>query len=211
MNQSDAKKFVESFVEPSIEHHGIKNQRWGVTHGPPYPLDRGVSAAIKRKFRKKTPEERAEVREVKKAKREEKKQERKKKERQKILEDPSKLYKNRKKFTKQEIDDAMKTFEWEKKLKNYSNDKLEAGNKMFSSYVNKVQHGISAWNNIARIFNSFADRNENGDFRMPFIMNLPSNKELEEKKKNKKKSGDDSDKQDKPQDDKKKKNPEDNN
>lgn len=198
MNQNDAKKFVESFLDPSIEHHGIKNQRWGVTHGPPYPLDRGVSAAIKRKFRKKTPEERVEAREARKAKKEEKKKEREAKERQKILEDPGKLYKNRKKFTKQEIDDAMKTFEWEKKLKNYSNDRLEAGNKQFNQYINKVQHGISAWNNIARIFNSFADRNDNGDFRMPFIMNLPSNKELEEQKKNKKKSGgDNSDKQQK--------------
>lgn len=31
-----------------LEHHGIKGQKWGVEHGPPYPLKRGVSARIKR-------------------------------------------------------------------------------------------------------------------------------------------------------------------
>lgn len=29
-------------------HHGIKNQHWGVRNGPPYPLDRKVSARIKK-------------------------------------------------------------------------------------------------------------------------------------------------------------------
>lgn len=29
-------------------HHGIKNQHWGVRNGPPYPLDRKTSNAIKR-------------------------------------------------------------------------------------------------------------------------------------------------------------------
>lgn len=31
-----------------LEHHGIKGQKWGVEHGPPYPLKTGVSARIKR-------------------------------------------------------------------------------------------------------------------------------------------------------------------
>lgn len=31
-----------------LEHHGIKGQKWGVEHGPPYPLKNGVSARIKR-------------------------------------------------------------------------------------------------------------------------------------------------------------------
>lgn len=38
------------YVELSdyLEHHGIKGQKWGVEHGPPYPLKTGVSARIKR-------------------------------------------------------------------------------------------------------------------------------------------------------------------
>lgn len=36
-------------LDPSyLEHHGIKGQKWGVEHGPPYPLKTGVSARIKR-------------------------------------------------------------------------------------------------------------------------------------------------------------------
>lgn len=30
-----------------LAHHGIENQQWGVRNGPPYPLDRAVSAAVK--------------------------------------------------------------------------------------------------------------------------------------------------------------------
>lgn len=29
-----------------LSHHGIKNQRWGVRHGPPYPLDDKKSRKI---------------------------------------------------------------------------------------------------------------------------------------------------------------------
>ena len=31
-----------------LAHHGIKGQKWGVEHGPPYPLKSGVSARIKK-------------------------------------------------------------------------------------------------------------------------------------------------------------------
>lgn len=30
-----------------LSHHGIKNQRWGVKHGPPYPLDDKESKKIR--------------------------------------------------------------------------------------------------------------------------------------------------------------------
>lgn len=31
-----------------LKHYGIDNQQWGVRHGPPYPLPKGVSRSIKR-------------------------------------------------------------------------------------------------------------------------------------------------------------------
>ncbi len=31
-----------------LAHHGIKGQEWGVLHGPPYPLNKKISAAVKR-------------------------------------------------------------------------------------------------------------------------------------------------------------------
>lgn len=36
-----------------LYHHGIKNQRWGVRNGPPYPLDAKVSRRIKRRGQEK--------------------------------------------------------------------------------------------------------------------------------------------------------------
>lgn len=32
-----------------LSHHGIKNQRWGVRHGPPYPLDDRESRRIQKR------------------------------------------------------------------------------------------------------------------------------------------------------------------
>lgn len=32
-----------AFVDAFLAHHGIKGQKWGVKHGPPYPLDDAVS------------------------------------------------------------------------------------------------------------------------------------------------------------------------
>ena len=36
-----------------LSHHGIKNQRWGVRNGPPYPLNEKVSKRIKKKGQEK--------------------------------------------------------------------------------------------------------------------------------------------------------------
>lgn len=51
-------KMTNNFIELSevlaslnpeyLEHHGIRGQKWGVEHGPPYPLKEGVSSKIKR-------------------------------------------------------------------------------------------------------------------------------------------------------------------
>jgi len=35
------------FSEEYLMHHGIKGQKWGVKHGPPYPLDSSVSKRVK--------------------------------------------------------------------------------------------------------------------------------------------------------------------
>lgn len=41
-------KWVKNDYDLELYHHGIKGQHWGVKNGPPYPLDRKVSASIKR-------------------------------------------------------------------------------------------------------------------------------------------------------------------
>ena len=40
--------FEYEIVDDVLEHHGIEGQKWGIKHGPPYPLDRKTSKAIKK-------------------------------------------------------------------------------------------------------------------------------------------------------------------
>ena len=37
--------YNEYTIDNELSHHGIKGQRWGVRHGPPYPLNRGARSA----------------------------------------------------------------------------------------------------------------------------------------------------------------------
>ena len=54
VKQKQKKKTVKHSYSVSIDgelylkHHGIDNQRWGVRHGPPYPLAREVANAVKK-------------------------------------------------------------------------------------------------------------------------------------------------------------------
>lgn len=45
---------------PYLMHHGIEGQRWGVQHGPPYPLDDNTSTGSRLKKRKERETEKAE-------------------------------------------------------------------------------------------------------------------------------------------------------
>ena len=71
-----------------LQHHGIKGMHWGEQNGPPYPLSTKVHNMVIRG-----------------------KQKRAAKRREKILNDPKKLYKHRKEFTKEEIDSALAKME----------------------------------------------------------------------------------------------------
>lgn len=45
---------VMTDIPGELYHHGIKGQEWGDRNGPPYPLDRETSAAVKRSAKKKS-------------------------------------------------------------------------------------------------------------------------------------------------------------
>ena len=86
----------------SLQHHGIKNQKWGVRHGPPYPLSKQEHSAVvtgkinRKDIAKKAAEKR----------------------RKKILHDPKKLYKHADEFTKEEIDNAVEKIKSMQNVKN---------------------------------------------------------------------------------------------
>lgn len=90
-----------------LNHYGVLGMRWGVRRA------RGSSQKL--------------TREEKKAAKAEKK-------RQKILSSPTKLYKNRNKFTKSEIEAAMKNMKMERELRSLSRDEISIG----SQYANTI-------------------------------------------------------------------------
>lgn len=46
LTKKDLKHDSVSKVEEYLEHHGILGQKWGVKHGPPYPLDKKTSKKV---------------------------------------------------------------------------------------------------------------------------------------------------------------------
>ncbi len=165
--------------EVYLEHHGIKGQKHGVRRGPPYPLNSaqksGRSSGSKEEKRKRREEraakkvsrvgERAKQRELKAKEQTKKNVERKKqreelakakaeKKRRDILNDPSKLYKHRREYSQEEIQNALKQFEWEQRLSNYSKERLKNGSDFINTTFNYVNNAVNLYNRAASIVNS---------------------------------------------------------
>lgn len=136
---------VESVVSNFLEHHGKEGQRWGVTHGPPYPLNRNKDkqAKLKAKAKARQAKEKAKVQkriakaqskaenqEKKEAKDAERKAAKLAKDKKKYSKSPEQLYKHRDMYSYQEIADALQKFEWENKIKDYMDkDMVRAKNR----------------------------------------------------------------------------------
>lgn len=96
-----------------LEHHQIKGARWGILHGPPYPLARGKGP---KKIKKVT--QAAVERVEKQAEAGVSGAEKKKTELRKYLvEHPNKLYKHKEMFSREELEDILKEIDFDRKLK----------------------------------------------------------------------------------------------
>ena len=116
--------------------------------------------------------------EKKLSRREQKKADREKVRRDRILSDPGLLYKHRKEFTKEEIDNAMKTFEWENRLLNQSSQRLQAAQNKVNSVVNIAGNSVKAYNIVAQYYNAFKPE---GASEMPILKS--DNKKKKDKNK----------------------------
>lgn len=65
--------------------------------------------------------------------------------RQKILRSPTKLYKHRDEFTKQEIDEALKRFEWERRLSEFSMYELNTGKRYVDAALGNIDTGVRTY------------------------------------------------------------------
>lgn len=170
----------------SLEHYGVKGMRWGVRKeaersGRSRKKRASFSEAMRkrRQQRAKNRVARLKARSEKQAAEAKAKAEKKelaaKKKRQSILNNPTQLYKHRREFTADEIQNAMKQFEWEKKLSDYSKNDLKNGAEFINTMFQYANNGINLYNAAARIANSVSE-----DSSLPIIK---TTKELEEAKK----------------------------
>lgn len=161
----------------SLEHYGRKGQRWGEHI---FGKERTGSKRKKRRFSEKVQvrrKKRAAKRVARAKARAEKEQQEaqkkaakqaaaKEKKRKAILNNPTQLYKHRREFTADEIQEAMKQFEWEKKLADFSKSDLNNGAEFIKTMVNYTANGIKLYNNAAKIANAF---NSDSKSKLPII------------------------------------------
>lgn len=145
-----------------LEHHGVKGMKWGVRKDRTSSGGgRKASSETKAKAGKlltrldKRRSDRAKKRAEKAAKKAEAAATKAKEMHEKNLKSARSLYKHRYDYTQDEINNALKTFEWERKLRDYSKSELEAGKKYLDAAFQYANASINIYNTAARVVNTF--------------------------------------------------------
>lgn len=173
--EADAYQEHEEF----LEHYGRKGMKWGqhIFAKAKSVFQSRISDYRAKKLRKKRVKTLKKARKVKVKKAVDAKKAAQR--RAKILKSPTKLLKNKDQFTREEINDAIKDFEMTKRLRELSASELSAGKEYLDVLWKTVNSGSMAYNQAARIYNSFADK-EN---KLPYIENIPGGEKKKDKNK----------------------------
>lgn len=139
---------------------GTMGMKWGKRNGPPYPLSRQKRFGGTEKNKEGASNKGSNssgnalskniINAVKNA-RAKKKASKKEESRQRILESPRKLYKNRRKFSDQEIERALKRFDLDRRLKEASREKMTRGSKWIDALLGYAKSAKSAYNIVTGV------------------------------------------------------------
>lgn len=156
--------YVVVRFEDELEHHGVKGQRWGVIRSPEQlghkpKAKRKKSASGQSKSIAVSAKKKRSSKSVKVSRKEQKQKEKEVKAKEKSMRSPTTMYRNRNKvdFTKEELDEAMKRFERDKKLSDYSRDEISRGQKYWDTAIKYGDNAIKTYNMFAKVYNSFYD------------------------------------------------------
>lgn len=163
--------------ENYLSHHGIKGQKWGVEHGPPYPVRRGTGGKPKttsvvksrlkaalndraesRKKKKDEKEKRiAEIKEKKAQKEAEKHVEDYEKLKKQVVKHPKDLYKNKDSFSKEEIKKLIEEIEFDRKIQDVRDTEIQRGLDRYKRLGTGVQTTATLMKNLKEIYNVASD------------------------------------------------------
>lgn len=119
--------FGEEIQLKDAVHHGILGMKWGVRRYQ--NKDGSRTSAGKKREKQLTDDQRA-----------------------KILKSPTRTYKNKEHFTKEEIEDAMKNMRMDRELRQLSRDEIMIG----SSYVQSLLTYTTAAASIAALYKTYS-------------------------------------------------------
>lgn len=128
-----------------LYHHGIKGQKWGVRRSKA-ELGYPESSSKKTMGSKHSKQKKRKLKDLSKNNKE-----RLKNKREEILKSPTKLYKYRDQFTEQEIKDAIRRFETNKKLSELSNYEMNAGKRYVDTFLGYADTGIKVYSTFSKI------------------------------------------------------------
>lgn len=149
----------------SLQHHGRKGQQWGVSNGPPYPLNKkGLSYYLSK--RKLTKSDKQKIKDEEAAKKRKAYEEQLEKNKDKVLKSgkASEILKYQGRLTNQELQNAVTRLNFEESLKRYSAKEKESSIKKMDEIMNTIDTavkwtntGVKAWNTMAGMYNSLND------------------------------------------------------
>lgn len=169
-----------------LEHYGREGMKWyqhiygkEQSHAK-YATKKGSrkSSTSKAQKQKERQEKKAQKAEQEKVKAEAKAAAR----REKIKQSPTKLYKHRREFTKAEIDEALKTFEWEKRLNDYSKEELNRGANYIDTMTKYAKSIGNLYNVGANVYNAYNSYVKGDKEKLPIVEGLGGGDSKKKKK-----------------------------